>query len=59
VQAITEQRYAPDMRLEDPVATCTNRSQYLSFIRTLRTFFDTEFQIRDVQTSPPAEIVVR
>ena len=47
------------MRLEDPVATCTNRSQYLSFIRTLRTFFDTEFQIRDVQTSPPAEIVVR
>ena len=47
------------MRLEDPVATCTNRSQYLSFIRTLRTFFDTDFQIRDVETRPPAEIVVR
>ena len=59
IQGLTEQRYAPDMRFEDPVVRCTNRSQYLSNLRMLRTAFDIDFQVHDVNSQPPAESVVR
>ena len=58
-QGLTEQRYAPDIRFEDPVVRCTDRSQYLLNIRVLRTAFDIDFQVHDVTVNPPAEIVVR
>ena len=47
------------MRFEDPIVRCTDRGQYLLNIRALRTAFNIDFTVREVNLNPPAEIVVR
>ena len=47
------------MRFEDPMVRCTDRSQYLLNVRALRTAFNIDFTVHEVDVKPPAEIVVR
>lgn len=59
VQTITRNRYAADMKFEDPLVKFSNLDGFAFNTRVLKSVFKIEFTLHDITTNGPEEIRTR
>jgi Uncharacterized conserved protein (DUF2358) len=58
-QAITRQRYAANIRFQDPVVRLRGRDAYIANVQLLNMLFDISFEVLSLKTSEPDHVDVK
>lgn len=59
LQSISRERYAADMRFEDPVVKYASLDGFVFNVQALRTAFKVQFNLLDINVNGPEEIRTR
>ena len=59
LQSVSRERYAADMRFEDPVVKFASLDGFILNVQALRTAFKVQFNLLDISVNGPEEIRTR
>ena len=59
LQSVSRERYAADMRFEDPVVKYASLDGFILNVQALRTAFKVQFNLLDISVNGPEEIRTR